>query len=988
MQLINGKDHFQITMNEGLLSDILINSKKDPKLLSHLRRYIEDATKFNTPHGLTRKMIEGMRDIVSNCTAWERPDSESLGVLLDTLYYLVRLNKDESMLIKCGFEMWNLLLKLLSGIERTDKFQILFCKLLSSISLICLSNKSTWRQVVRPLLNVFNNKKLDYSCLEKSLKEFKKISKCGDENEMSNFTRQNIHLLQRFSMVARQVGDFLAQMDILELVFLYVADNRSLMKGFFASGNQEISDMLEKLNFGNFEKDSRLFLNTLNKSLGREKRIFSINCNLIYFGSVILTAASGMDGIWVDVNRDSKRISISCADFLTNVESQCIFLHLPLNEVGNLKLEYGKISGEYCHCITITIDKLTEMYRFTKGRTVICTALSVKNTIEEIRGFVNAAEELSGEIQDNDKENFPVSQDSHRFSCTSPMLLSIGENAELQGKFNQLLSTPQLSQSLCKTGKSHIRTYSSLKDKKKEAEPDRNPVTSGNLQVYQISSSSLGTRKRSLNCSLNSSRSSCISLNKGRMDESFGLLRSAENINEKSYKRETRVHEDPKSDYDLGAEDGREQRLRNYSRQIYEEWASSCEDFIQTQEFPMPDKNPSENNNIPEGKREKRHIPTWEGTEKKPSKKVRQTDWLARNKQLTGRWKSEEITYTSLLDPNGYSYRRWKMETSSERGKFWLNKLKETKKSTAKETDVFIFTDDELTDDSSVFRKDKKAPSKMVKNKKKSDMNLRGNNGTVRNGVRRASIPKNSPKSTRLTKRRRKTTDQPAEIPQEEKEDEEIFSSKGKVSPVSVCSAKSGQFESVIIHSRSDDEEEPLKEGSVSGKRSCYGGKTRIIWEKEHDIFNKTSEENTIGNIAKDIEAKVSECIDQYLRVMHKRELESVSDLLTSIENQVSRLAGNMQDSDERQFRFEKCVEFFREGCSYIAQHENYREKLEHVKEELKALTEDSGVAERKINRFIDRLKDVIMRESELIVEKQLKSVKLMYMERYLANMK
>ncbi|KAL0274786.1 UNVERIFIED_CONTAM: hypothetical protein PYX00_002828 [Menopon gallinae] len=948
-------------MNKGLLSDILMNVKKDPKVLTQLRTYINEASKSNTPQLVSRKMIEAMRNIVSTCTAKDRPDPESLSIMLDTLYFIVSRNRDESTWTKYGFEVWNVILNLLAGIERTDKFQIFFCKLLISIRMICVCNTSTWRQVARPLLNVFINKKLDHNYLERSLKEFKNISKCGDDIEITNFTRQNLHLLQTFSMLARRVGDFLTQMDILELVFLYVGDDRSLMKGFFTSGNQELSEILEKLDFGHFEKDSRLFLNTLNISLGKRKKEYS-------------------------PSTDSKRITISCADF-ADAETQFVILQLPLVEVQTLKLEFGKISGENCHCITITIDKLTEMYRFTNGQTVICTALSEKNTSEEIRNFIRMAEELSGKIQEHHKKDSSASsapQRKYRFSSTSPMLISISDRNQSLKNIKQMSRASPLYLSLSGAEKSRVKTYSSLKDKG-ESENEKNPSTSGNLQVYQISSSCFGSQRQSFNCSLYSSSSSCMSLNKSRMDNSFGVLKSIENLNVKPKNQELCTN--IKGNDVPGFEDNREQRLRNYSRQIYEEWASSCEDFIETQEFPMPDKKLTNNQSIQASKREKRQIPIWRGSEKKSTKKLRQTEWLSRNKQLTGRWRSEEITNTSLLDPNGYSYRRWKMETHSERGKFWLDKLKETEKDVARvEKDVFVFTEEELTDDSNVFQKPekvKKAGTGVIKGKQSSK--IRGQSkkkGPRAKAAGKASASSDRLKSARTMKaERRESTDQ-------ERKNEERVSKKvvNQESPVSVCSEHSVKLDSVIIHSRSEHEEESIEQDNILDSSSITKGVRGNRRKKSPDVFGKMSGENTIEKIVDDIIEKVSKCMDQYLQEMRKQEVDGISNFLTIMKAKINRLNKKREECEERQVRFEKCVEFFREGCSQAELHGKYQAKFKRMKEELNALKEDSCNVEKKINTFIDRLKDVIMKESESIIDKCLKKVKLDYMEQYLSN--
>lgn len=368
---------------ERTLTNVLITVQDDLEQIKRIREYLDSNPEEQNGCSLTWQTIEAYNSIMNAFTSSEKSETEALDTLLDSFYYLSINNKEENVWRNFGFELGVICVKILSAIEQTTMFEVFFCKFLSVLKMFSERTSDAWKPVALQILNAFINKNFSFHYFETGLKLYVSILRNISNLVLNNFAKQNSHLLKTFLKLTEVTGDFQVQVDIVELVLLHACSDKKLIENFFTYSKIDDRSLLLKLNFQNFEEDCRTYLNTVNKSLGVERQVFSISCHRLLLGGYRLEPPSGSKTIWLDANASSERLTTKCVDFQTGSPIQLV-IYVQFVDVKTVEVEQ---QSKNCFRIVIKAKNLKKIHKLAKTEEIVCITASAHDSEKEAFEF-------------------------------------------------------------------------------------------------------------------------------------------------------------------------------------------------------------------------------------------------------------------------------------------------------------------------------------------------------------------------------------------------------------------------------------------------------------------------------------------------------------------------------------------------------------------------------------------------------------------------
>ncbi|KAK6628182.1 hypothetical protein RUM43_001994 [Polyplax serrata] len=757
---------------EDRLTNYLINVQYDITNVKHLRDYLDSNSNASFECSLTWSIIEVFNNILFKFTTSELLEVDGLDTILDSFYRVASNTNDETPWNNFGFELGVVCLKILSVIERSNSFEILFLKLLSVINVFSEHTSDVWKAVARQILNIFLNKRLSFYCFEMGLKLYVSIMRNIDEIVLHKFVQQNFHLLKTFSNLVQRAGDFETQMNIMELVFLHVSNEKHSIQDFFMESKTDVQILFQNLRFTDFEDDCRTYLNAMNSALV-ERQVYSVKCSKLYVGGRCLEPPRGSKVFWMDANRRSERLSTKCSDFQAGSLSQTL-VFIQFIDIVTLQLD-KQPSNRYR--LVIKAKNLSRIVKSVKTDEITCIDVQDGNSGRDVTDFVKFLEEILERECKTQKENLPEICNDVSIDCVEvstegndtistlnkkirkinniiPEALDLLTRVENKDMKNSRESTLDLTDEGTAAAK---RSFGKSFDDYQFGSVGVNFFSKSPSPINPIISSGSDERQKFVPESEElSPRSFVESLNKNlRLDspntiQSFErtmesvifqsteeekvthkLFRSPETIfcfldaqsaelenvtvashsnkivksnkGKKSFKTKKAKTTETAGDKNILSKESMDSHSDHYFR-------GASLDQQRKPSLPKLTRNLRSNSKL-----SKKNIKVTSVVDSKPNKKpqkksnakVKVNNNTTKEHTTTIEEKIEEMTEKqtticpkeppikpSLLDPDGYAYKKWKNPSTSERSKFWLNKLGQLKHKQKSAEKVFDFTDE------------------------------------------------------------------------------------------------------------------------------------------------------------------------------------------------------------------------------------------------------------------------------------------------------
>lgn len=1064
---------------EEKFTNCLLNIRRDLSQLKNIRSYINFNAGFDAQHGcsITWKTVETLNSILALCSSQEESQTESLDVLLDSFFLIVTNNDDKSVWSKFGADFGTICLKLLSAIEKTELFEILFCKLLTIVNVLCEHTSDAWKAIARQIFNVFINKTFSFFYFETGLNLFMSILKNINNNELYAFAQQNLHLLKTTFSLIPTLGDYQTQEGVITIVLTHVLRDRKLTQDILIELNPDMKTLISRLTFEEFQEDSTAYLTALNKCLGSKRKVFSINCILISVGGHRLESPSNKKSLWLHANNLSKRFSIKSFGLQSGIIAKNVIC-ISFTDVNEVLLER---QSENRFRIVINVINLNKIFRSVRSNEVMCLALLTENSVEDILDFKQYVETSvinKKHLEENDK----LSQ-----TCDEILIdkfLIDGNSQTKENPFKEYNSKNKFGIS------SIIPNALDLLQKvdKNEVQPSENLNFSVNLKSENLINSFYEEKNNVFSCSqeIRTSEQSLLG-NSQKMytgqecetkivPESQELSPNSfvESLNKnlgidspiikESFEEQLQI-----SDFRLKTSPKISHKLFHHSDTVYEllerNSANLFEATINTEKHTFDQTNIA-NNGLKKARKSKKttnkkatnsKIPTHLETidtqsdkffrghsieeRKKPSlpklkrvankKKLKPIEnsstsqrHLNRKKYPPkGSVKKEIVSRPSLLDPNSYTFQRWLQPTTSERSNFWLKKL-ENFQYKCKPGSVFDFTDDtenELKEikkkKKTVKRKSKNSVTKKVKHtnkeKPRCKKNLKQSNNKenelakeflnqknskeISNGVETMSPKSNNyllhigsyknefHENFHITSKSSFNTDENI-LGRRHSSDESILVENYREATLSVVSNEKSELES---RKPSEDaelilpgfEKSPVKKRNRSDEENSLTKSIRKKKSQTNSNFLSSQLQVRLNNIERRVKQETDEILEviskscNYLfNRIYQEQAKDVVQYVRKAEKAVLELC--KEDFNVKIKRIERVITYYEAGCSVVDVCNFTEIHISEIQGALTDLKKKKDPNQKVINRFNNKLANLIEDKIDMTIKKEISSRK------------
>ena len=736
---------FRIKMEKSF-SQCLTNVREDLTQIKQIRNYLDSNTDSQNQKdcSLNWQTIEAYNKILGTCSLGTPPDIDFLNTLLDSFQFISN-NKEENVTwSNFGFELGVLCLKILSAIEHSEMFQYFFTKLLTVMNSFSQHTSDVWKAASRPILNVIINKKFSIDYLETVLTLYISILKNIDYTLLQDFAQHNLSILKTISKLIEKSGDFEIQKNIFKLLYLHVHGDKVLIENLFKEFIPDVKGLFHKFQTMKFEDVCRNYLNNLNKNLMSKREVFSISCTRLYAGGYLLEPLTENQFFWVDANNKSQRLTFQCKSTLPNSSESCT-IHIKFADITGIKIEH-EFEKEFK--ILLKGEGLQKIFKQVKKDEIICLKVHSESTDKEICDFKN---NLNAVIK-NKKSKKKLSQ-----SCDEIFIDRNDSNDQTEIKKKKKENARQshdknnrneqginriIPQALTLLNKieSEINTEKPCPPHKVNENKENKMIGNGsmNIGIHEKNDTIVIAKEKS------PKYNSCMNIERNNNHEKIkifpDIVPESEELTSNSFVETLNANIELKNTTES-------ESINKYksSHKLFRDCENSFFDIVNN-DFPLREKNKNGNNlNTRKTKeliksKDKLKSNFYDDEKKQFGISSSQSDNYFRGGSIEKKMKpslpklvkgknyknDENFPKSSLLDPNGYAFRQWIKPATSERSKFWLNKLKDFEKKKQNSDKIFEFTDESDFDKTIKLNNNNNNNRKMTRKngKKKSEKSV------------------------------------------------------------------------------------------------------------------------------------------------------------------------------------------------------------------------------------------------------------------------